>query len=63
MFVLQEILKVRNTRQSEAVKRLIDKCRRLLTAFLTQFHHRFGDVNYCHCPYAWAPPGAPPSVV
>jgi len=40
----------------EAVKRLVDKCHRLLTSFLTEFKRRFPNCNLCHCPYAWAPP-------
>ena len=40
----------------DAVKRLVAKCHRLLKAFLVEFGRSFGEVNYCHCPYAWAPP-------
>jgi hypothetical protein len=40
----------------EAVHRLVDKCHRLLTSFLKTFQREIGEVNFCHCPYAWAPP-------
>jgi len=40
----------------DAVKRLVGKCHRLLKAFLAEFGRSFGEINYCHCPYAWAPP-------
>jgi len=40
----------------EAVRRLVDKCRRLLTEFLVEFRRRLPNCNYCHCPCAWAPP-------
>jgi len=40
----------------DAVKRLVAKCHRLLKAFLAEFGRSFGEVNFCHCPYAWAPP-------
>jgi len=39
-----------------AVKRLVGKCHRLLKAFFVEFGRSFGEINYCHCPYAWAPP-------
>lgn len=39
-----------------AVKRLVEKCTKLLTCFLQQFMREFGEVNLCHCPNAWAPP-------
>jgi len=39
----------------DAVKRLVDKCSRVLTAFLREFLQRFPSGNLCHCPYAWAP--------
>lgn len=42
--------------EPEAVKRLVDKCHRLLVDFLQTFRREIGNVNYCHCPYAWAPP-------
>ena len=40
----------------DAALGLIEKCRQLLTAFLVEFKRRLGEVNYCHCPYAWARP-------
>ncbi len=41
----------------EAVKRLVEKCRRLLVAFLAEFQKRFPNANLSHCPFtAWAPP-------
>lgn len=40
----------------EAVHRLVDQCHRLLTDFLQTFQREIGEVNFCHCPYAWAPP-------
>ena len=40
----------------EAVKRLVGKCGDLLVRFLTTFAREVGEVNFCHCPYAWAPP-------
>ncbi|MCS7222701.1 MAG: uroporphyrinogen decarboxylase family protein [Anaerolineae bacterium] len=39
----------------EAVKRLVKKCQALLTCFLDAFIREVGEVNLCHCPYAWAP--------
>jgi len=39
-----------------AVKRLVDKCGELLVKFIVRFAREFGEVNFCHCPYAWAPP-------
>ncbi len=40
-----------------AVKRLVEKCRRLLVAFLTEFQKRVPNVNLSHCPVTgWAPP-------
>jgi len=39
-----------------AVKRLVDKCHRLLVDFLFEFRRRFPNCNLCHCPNAWAPP-------
>jgi hypothetical protein len=38
-----------------AVLRLVDKCERLLTAFLHEFRRRLPQASYCHCPNAWAP--------
>lgn len=40
----------------EAVLALVDKCHRLLVRFLDEFRRQVGEVNLCHCPYAWAPP-------
>ena len=40
----------------DAVKRLVAKCQRLLKAFFVEFGRSFGEVSFCHCPYAWAPP-------
>ncbi|MCC7492336.1 MAG: hypothetical protein IT204_08330 [Fimbriimonadaceae bacterium] len=40
----------------EAVDLLAAKCERLLSEFLRAFRERYGAVNYCHCPNAWAPP-------
>jgi len=40
----------------DAVKRLVEKCHRLLSGFLRTFIKEFGNVNLCHCPTAWAPP-------
>ena len=40
----------------DAVKRLVDKCQALLKQFFAEFIRRFGNVNLCHCPNAWAPP-------
>ena len=40
----------------EAVEGLVHKCFRLLTDFLQTFRREIGEVNFCHCPYAWAPP-------
>lgn len=40
----------------EAVHRLVDKCHGLLTDFLQIYRQEIGEVNFCHCPYAWAPP-------
>jgi hypothetical protein len=42
--------------EPEAVRRLVGKCQRLLVEFLTEFRRQIGEVNLCHCPYAWAPP-------
>jgi len=40
----------------DAVKRLVDKCQRLLKAFFDAFIRDVGECNLCHCPVAWAPP-------
>lgn len=40
----------------EAVKRLVEKCHTLLIRFFDAFIQEVGEVNLCHCPYAWAPP-------
>lgn len=40
----------------DAVKRLAAKCHKLLAEFLVEFRRQFPNCNYCHCPYAWAPP-------
>ena len=40
----------------DAVKRLVDKCGRVMKAFFDEFMSRFPNINLCHCPYAWAPP-------
>jgi len=42
--------------EPDAVKRLVGKCLRLLTNFLTEFKREFPECNLCHCPNAWAPP-------
>jgi hypothetical protein len=42
--------------QPDAVHRLVDKCEALLTAFWDAFRGELGEVNFCHCPTAWAPP-------
>jgi hypothetical protein len=40
----------------DAVKRLVEKCLRLLTEFLLEWKRRFPNCNLCHCPSVWAPP-------
>lgn len=40
----------------DAVNRLAAKCQRLLIAFFHRFRQELGAVNFCHCPYGWAPP-------
>ncbi len=40
----------------DAVQRLASKCQQLLIAFFERFRQELGEINYCHCPYAWAPP-------
>jgi hypothetical protein len=40
----------------DAVKRLVDKCQRLLKAFFDRFVQEAGECNLAHCPMAWAPP-------
>lgn len=42
--------------EPESVKRLVDKCHRLLTRFLQEFRRDFPECNFIHCPTAWAPP-------
>ncbi|MCS7264785.1 MAG: hypothetical protein NZ805_08140 [Armatimonadetes bacterium] len=42
----------------DSVLRLVEKCHILLKNFLNEFKSRFGEVNFCHYPYAWAPPDA-----
>lgn len=39
-----------------AVKRLVEKCRALVEAFLNAFRDELGEVSFAHCPRAWAPP-------
>jgi hypothetical protein len=40
----------------DAVRRLVERCRRLLTDFLQAFMREFGECCLAHCPNAWAPP-------
>jgi len=40
----------------DAVDRLAAKCQQVLIAFFRRFRQELGVVNYCHCPYGWAPP-------
>lgn len=40
----------------EAVRRLVQKCHRLLVDFLTTFQREVPGCSLCHCPIAWAPP-------
>ncbi len=42
--------------EPDAVRRLVDKCHRLLKSFYTAYIGAFPTVNLCHCPTAWAPP-------
>ncbi len=42
--------------EPDAVKRLVDKCGRLLKRFLIEFKNEFPECNLCHCPVGWAPP-------
>lgn len=42
--------------EPEAVHRLVAKCQALLKAFFDRFRQEVGEVNFCHCPNAWAPP-------
>jgi hypothetical protein len=39
----------------DAVKRLVGKCATVLKGFVSELKARVGNVNLCHCPYAWAP--------
>jgi len=41
--------------EPESVHRLVAKCHALLAEFLREFRREFGEVNYAHCPIAWAP--------
>jgi hypothetical protein len=52
----KEELYVATKREPDAVKRLVDKCQQLLIRFFDAFLAECGEVNLCHCPYAWAPP-------
>ena len=52
----KEQLFVAMIEQPEAVQRLVEKCGRLLAAFLTELQRRLPNCNLAHCPYAWAPP-------
>lgn len=40
----------------EAVHLLVAKCHALLEGFLREYRRAVGEVNYAHCPTAWAPP-------
>ncbi len=42
--------------QPEAVHRLVGRCHDLLAGFLRRYRAEVGEVNYAHCPMAWAPP-------
>jgi len=44
--------------EPDAVKRFVAKCEQILTEFLAAYTQRFVNVNFCHCPIAWAPPEA-----
>jgi hypothetical protein len=45
-------------REPDAVRRLVDKCTRLVTAFLQEFQRRFGEVTFWYWTEVWAPPEA-----
>lgn len=46
--------------EPEAVHRLVEKCHRLLHAFIVEFLRLFPNANLCACPNAWAPPALGP---
>jgi len=52
----KEDLFVALVEEPDAVRRLVEKCHRLLVAFFTAYLSEFSNVNLCHCPTAWAPP-------
>ncbi len=43
-------------REPEAVRRLVDKCTRLIEVFLMEFRRRFGEVTFWYWTEVWAPP-------
>jgi hypothetical protein len=46
----------------KAVRRLTDKCARLLADFLAAYRHEFPMASPCHCPDVWCPPEMGPWV-
>jgi hypothetical protein len=42
--------------QAPAVRRLVDKCARLLKTYLAEFRKAFPRCSSCHCPNVWSPP-------
>lgn len=40
----------------EPVRRLVDKCHKLVKDFLLEFKRQFPECNLCHCPSIWTPP-------
>lgn len=42
--------------EPEAVRRLVEKCERLLVRFLDRYLAELPSVNMVHCPRAWCPP-------
>ncbi|OGV52704.1 MAG: hypothetical protein A2X49_16700 [Lentisphaerae bacterium GWF2_52_8] len=54
---------MRDEEEKDSVKRLTDKCARLLKNFLKEFRREFPLTSPCHCPSgAWAPPEMGPWV-
>ena len=46
--------------EPESVKRLVDKCARLLSNFLAELREEFPSLSPAHCPDVWAPPSLGP---
>jgi len=55
-------LAMMDRQDKEAVKRLTQKCSRLLQTFWIELRREFPTIAPCHCPPVWTPPESAPQV-